>query len=67
MNKPLRSERLWGGLMKVEIPVIISEDKLCECALDEEKKLELAQEIANKSLRDIQFELYIAAVDGGQT
>lgn len=50
MNRPLRSARLWGGLMKIEIPVTIPEDKLRECAVDEGKKMELAKEIANKSL-----------------
>lgn len=50
--------------MKIEIPVTIPEDKLRECAVDEGKKMELAKEIANKSLRDIEFELYMAAIIG---
>lgn len=52
--------------MKIKIEASIPEDKLRECAFDEEKKLELAKEIANKSLRDIEFELYMAAIIGGK-
>ena len=50
--------------MKIEIPVTIPEDKLREFAFDEGKKMELAKEIANKSLRDIEFELYMVSIDG---
>lgn len=53
--------------MTIKNELYITEDKLRECDFDEEKKQELAKEIANKLLRDIQFELYMVAIDGGQT
>lgn len=53
-------------MMKIEIPVKVSNDKLRDCAFDKEKKMGLAKKIANKSLRDIEFELYMAAIIGGK-
>lgn len=50
--------------MKIEIPVTVAKAKLRECSFDEENKIELAQEIANNSLRDIEFELYMVAIIG---
>lgn len=53
--------------MRIKIESSVPEDKLRECAFDEEKKQALAKEIANKLLRDIEFELYMDVIDGGQT
>lgn len=51
--------------MEIKREIKVQEDKFLESLTDEEKKRSLAQEVANKLLRDIQFELYIAAIDGG--
>lgn len=52
--------------MEIKGEIKVQEDKLLESLTDEEKKQRLAQEVANKLLIDIQFELYMDAIDGGK-